>query len=222
MMYLKEAMKERHSVRQYEDRPLSESVIAELENEIEACNKESGLYIQLVKDEPKAFDSFMAHYGKFSGVRNYIAMIGKKGPDLDEKCGYYGERLVLKAQQLGLNTCWVAMTYSKVKTAFTVNNGEKLCIVISLGYGKTNGVPHKSKAVEAIAKADSPLPDWCRAGAEAALLAPTAMNQQKFLFTLDGNKVSAKAGFGFYTKIDLGIAKYHFELGAGADHFEWA
>ena len=75
----------------------------------------SGLYIQLVKDEPKAFDSFMAHYGKFSGVRNYIAMIGKKGPDLDEKCGYYGERLVLKAQQLGLNTCWVAMTYSKVK-----------------------------------------------------------------------------------------------------------
>lgn len=126
MMDLKEAMKERHSVRQYEDRPLEESVIAELENEIEACNKESGLYIQLVKDEPKAFDSFMAHYGKFSGVRNYIAMIGKKGTDLDEKCGYYGERLVLKAQQLGLNTCWVAMTYSKVKTAFTVNSGEKL------------------------------------------------------------------------------------------------
>ena len=222
MMDLKESMKERHSVRQYEDRPLSESVIAELENEIEACNKESGLYIQLVKDEPKAFDSFMAHYGKFSGARNYIAMIGKKGPDLDEKCGYYGERLVLKAQQLGLNTCWVAMTYSKVKTAFTVNSGEKLCIVISLGYGKTNGVPHKSKPVEAIAKADRALPDWFRAGAEAALLAPTAMNQQKFLFTLNGNKVSAKAGFGFYTKIDLGIAKYHFELGAGSEHFEWA
>lgn len=78
MMDLKEAMKERHSIRQYEDRPLEESVIAELENEIEACNKESGLYIQLVKDEPKAFDSFMAHYGKFSGVKNYIAMIGKK------------------------------------------------------------------------------------------------------------------------------------------------
>ena len=215
MMDLKEAMKERHSIRQYEDRPLEESVIAELENEIEACNKESGLYIQLVKDEPKAFDSFMAHYGKFSGVKNYIAMIGKKGPDLDEKCGYYGERLVLKAQQLGLNTCWVAMTYSKVKTAFTVNSGEKLCIVISLGYGKTNGVPHKSKPVEAIAKADRPLPDWFRAGAEAALLAPTAMNQQKFLFTLNGNKVSAKAGFGFYTKIDLGMPNIILNLGQG-------
>lgn len=216
-----EAMKERHSVRQYEDRPLDQSAVAALQEEISACNREGGLHIQLVMNEPKAFDGFMAHYGKFSGVRNYIAMIGKKGPDLEEKCGYYGERLVLKAQQLGLNTCWVAMTYSKIKTAFTVADGEKLCIVISLGYGKTNGVPHKSKSVDAVMKADGALPAWFKAGAEAALLAPTAMNQQKFQFTLNGKHVSAKAGFGFYTKIDLGIARYHFEVGAGKENFKW-
>ena len=216
-----EAMKERHSVRQYEDRPLDQNAVAALQEEISACNREGGLHIQLVTNEPKAFDGFMAHYGKFSGVRNYIAMIGKKGPDLEEKCGYYGERLVLKAQQLGLNTCWVAMTYSKIKTAFTVADGEKLCIVISLGYGKTNGVPHKSKSAAAVAKADGAFPAWFKAGVEAALLAPTAMNQQKFLFTLDGNRVSAKAGFGFYTKIDLGIARYHFEIGAGKENFKW-
>ena len=221
-MNLTEAMKERHSVRQYEDRPLERSAVSALQDEIKACNKESGLHIQLVTNEPKAFAGFMAHYGKFSGVTDYIAMIGKKGPDLEEKCGYYGERLVLKAQQLGLNTCWAAMTYNKIKTAFTVGSGEKLCIVISLGYGKTQGVPHKSKMLEEIAKADTALPGWFKSGAEAALLAPTAMNQQKFLFTLNGKKVSAKAGFGFYTKIDLGIAKYHFELGAGRENFEWA
>ena len=132
MTDLMQLMKERHSVRQYEDRPLEDGVVSALEEEIKACNKESGLHIQLVKNEPKAFDSFMAHYGKFSGVTDYIAMIGKKGADLEEKCGYYGERLVLKAQELGLNTCWVAMTYSKVKTAFTIDSGEKLCIVISV------------------------------------------------------------------------------------------
>ncbi len=220
-MDLKEAMKERHSVRRYEDRPLSEEIVAELEQEISACNKESGLHIQLVKNEPKAFDGFMAHYGKFSGVRNYIAMIGKKDAGLDEKCGYYGERLVLKAQQLGLNTCWAAMTYSKIKTAFTIDNGEKLCIVISLGYGTSQGVSHKSKSVSDVTKTDGILPGWFKAGAEAALLAPTAMNQQKFLFTLKDGKVAAKDGFGFYTKIDLGIAKYHFEIGAGAENFKW-
>lgn len=220
-MNLIEAIEARHSVRQYTDQSLSAEVIAELQKEIDACNKESGLYIQLVTNEPKAFDGFMAHYGKFSGVTDYIAMIGKRGPDLDETCGYYGERLVLLAQQLGLNTCWVAMTYSKIKTAFEVRRGEKLCVVIAIGYGMTQGVPHKSKAIKDVAKVEGVVPDWFKKGMEAALLAPTAMNQQKFVFMLKGNRVSVKAGFGFYTKMDLGIVKYHFEVGAGKAGWEW-
>lgn len=164
----------------------------------------------------------MANYGKFSGVTNYIALIGKKDSALDEKCGYFGERLVLKAQELGLNTCWVAMTYSKIKTAFTVGQGEKLCVVIALGYGKIQGVPHKSKAISEVSKVEGKMPDWFKNGMEAALLAPTAMNQQKFLFTVSGNQVSVKAGMGFYTKLDLGIVKYHFEVGAGKENFKWA
>ena len=221
-MDLKEAMQARHSVRQYKDRPLSVEVIAALQEEIADCNRESGLHIQLVTNEPRAFDGFMAHYGKFSGVTSYLALIGNKGPELDEKCGYFGQRLVLKAQQLGLNTCWVAMSYTKIKTAFTVDKGEKLCVVIALGYGATQGVPHKTKPFSQVAKADGQMPDWFKNGVEAALLAPTAMNQQKFLLTLKGDKVSAKAGRGFYTKLDLGIVKYHFELGAGKDRFAWA
>lgn len=221
-MSITEAMKARHSVRQYKNQPIGTDIISVLQSEIDACNKESGLHIQLVTNEPKAFDSFMAHYGKFSGVTNYIAMIGKKDSVLDEKCGYFGERLVLKAQELGLNTCWVAMTYSKIKTAFKVEQGEKLCVVIALGYGETGGVPHKSKAISEVSKVEGVMPDWFKKGMEAAMLAPTAMNQQKFLFTLDGGKVSVKPGKGFYTKLDLGIIKYHFEVGAGKGNFEWA
>ena len=220
-MTVTEAMQTRHSVRQYTDRPLGADEIAALKGAIDACNRESGLHIQLVTNEPKAFDGLMAHYGKFSGVTDYIAMIGPKGPRLDELCGYYGERLVLLAQQLGLNTCWVAMTYSKIKTAFTVRSGEKLCVVIALGYGTTQGVPHKSKPVSAVAQADEPMPNWFRRGVEAALLAPTAMNQQKFMFTQKGDRVSVKSGRGFYTKLDLGIVKYHFELGAGETGWMW-
>ena len=220
-MNLTEAMNERHSVRQYYNKPIEADILSELQTEITAYNKESGMHIQLIANEPKAFDGFMAHYGKFSGVTNYIAIIGKKSADLDEKAGYYGERLVLKAQQLGLNTCWVAMTYSKVKTAYSIAPGEKLCIVISLGYGKNQGVPHKSKSFDTVTQVDGPVPDWFRKGIEAALLAPTAMNQQKFKFYLDGDTVSAKAGMGFYSKIDLGIVKYHFEIGAGKENFHW-
>lgn len=220
-MELIQAMQERHSVRQYTEKPLDPVVKQTLEQEIAQCNQEGGLHIQLVCNEPKAFESFMAHYGKFSSVTNYIVLVGKKGEHLEERCGYYGERLVLKAQQLGLHTCWVGMTYKKIPAAFRVEKGEKLTVVLALGYGKTGGVAHKSKEATAVSNVSDTTPDWFRAGVEAALLAPTAMNQQKFMLTYHNGKVSAKAGFGFYTKIDLGIVKYHFEVGAGKEKNIW-
>lgn len=221
-MDLMEAMKCRHSVRVYEDRAIAGGARYELQELLARLNRESGLNMQLVLNEPKAFSGFMAHYGKFSGVRNYIALVGKKGPKLDETCGYYGEKLVLKAQQLGLNTCWVAQTYSKVKGAFQAENGEKLCCVIAVGYGTTQGAEHPVKPVESLCRADGPLPAWFRQGVEAAQLAPTAMNQQKFRFLLKEDTVSAEPGSGFYTKVDLGIAKCHFEIGAGNADWHWA
>jgi len=216
-MTIQEAMKARHSVRSYTEQKISPEAISRLTEEINACNKESGLHIQLVTDEPKAFDGMMAHYGKFSGVRNYIALIGEKNDRLEERAGYYGERIALLAQTLGLNTCWVAMTFSKgtVKKSCTIGRNEKLACVISLGCGVTQGVPHKSKTMESLCQTDGTMPDWFRAGMEAALLAPTAVNQQKFLITLSGGQVSAKSLGGFYSMIDLGIVKYHFEIGSG-------
>lgn len=220
-MELLEAMKKRHSVRQYVDKPIEGDVLEELQKEIDACNKEGDLNIQLVLNEPKAFDSFMAHYGNFKGVTNYLALVGKKCKDLDEKCGYYGERLVLRAQQLGLNTCWVALTYKKTPNAFRVEKYEKFTVVISIGYGRNRGLVRKSKTAEQVSNISASSPEWFKNGVRAALMAPTAVNQQKFYLTLNGNKVKAKAGLGPCSKMDLGIVKYHFEIGAGKENFEW-
>lgn len=209
-----ELMKQRHSVRQYLDTPIEAEKRAALDETIARINRETGLNIQIFYDEPKCFDSFMAHYGKFTGVKNYISLAGPKGPGLDEQLGYYGEELVLKAQELGLNTCWVALTYGKSKAQ--VRKGEKEVCVISLGYGQTQGRPHTDRPMQEVCKAGDSMPDWFARGMEAVMLAPTAMNQQKFFFELlpDGN-VKATCGRGFYTRLDLGIAKYHFEKGSG-------
>ena len=221
MIDIIEAMKQRHAVREYDGaRKIEQDKLDILNERIASINKESGLRIQLVTDEPKAFDGFMAHYGKFSGITNYIAIIGKKDSSLNEKCGYYGEQLVLLTAQLGLDTCWVAMSYAKVKNAYDIAKGEKLCCVISLGYGKTHGIPHKSKTAEEVAVIKEDTPKWFIDGVNAALLAPTAMNQQKFGFMLDGDKVIAKAGKGILSDIDLGIVKYHFEIGADRKLFD--
>lgn len=214
-MDILDIIKNRHSVRQYLDKEIESNIIETLQQEIEKCNQEGNMHIQLVTNEPKAFDSFRAHYGKFSGVNNYIVLIGKKEKQLDEKCGYYGERLVLLLQSLGLNSCWVAMTYKKIPSAFTISKGEKLTVVIPFGYGKTQGNNHKIKTITQVSNASKNTPEWFNKGVEAALLAPTAMNQQKFKFIYDNDKVIVKCGKGFYSKVDLGIVKYHFEIGSG-------
>lgn len=223
-MELLEAIKERHSVRSYTDKKIEGEVLDDLQQTINECNNDSGLNIQLCIDEPTAFSGMMAKYGRFNNVNNYIALVGGKSDMVNEKCGYYGEKIVLKAQQLGLNTCWVALTFSKKKSksVIKINPGEKLLMVISIGYGVTNGIPHKSKPIEELCKADGTIPEWFRMGVEAAQLAPTAINQQKFKFELVGDKVKAYPGNGFHSKVDLGIAKYHFEIGAGKNNWNWA
>lgn len=221
-MDILEAIQNRHSVRNYEDRPISTELVKELSSEIENCNKESGLNIQFFTEEPEGFKSILA-YGSFKNVKNYIGLVGEKSEGLEEACGYYGERVVLKAQQLGLNTCWVAATFNKKKCKCVVNENEKLVCVISIGYGENQGKEHKSKMMEDVCNLnEKEMPEWFEKGMEAALLAPTAINQQKFLFTLlDNNDVNAEITGGFNSKVDLGIAKYHFEIAAGKENFKW-
>lgn len=215
-----ELMKARHSVRRFLDRPLEQAAADALRAEIAACNRESGLHMQLILDEPEAFAAGQPHYGQFRCCKNYLTVIGPKG--MDEAAGYYGERVVLKAQALGVSSCWVALTFKKGKAQGELRPGEKRYLVIALGYGENGGVPHRGKTVEQVSDYKPGDPDWYRVGLEAALLAPTAINQQKFRFERSGEKVTAKvAGFGFYTKVDLGIVKYHFELAAGRAADVW-
>lgn len=195
-MNLMQAIQNRHSVRRYTDQKIEGNVLSELRSEIDFCNKEGKLHIQLTIDEPDAFGGRMAHYGSFRNVKNYIALVGRNDSGLDENIGYYGERIALKAQLLGLNTCWVALTFSKRKSKYILNDGEKLVCVLALGYGVSQGM-------------------------DAVMLAPTATNQQKFRFTLLKDSVKAEATGGFYSKVDLGIVKYHFEVGAGDERFRW-
>ena len=219
-MEIMDIIRSRHSVRQYLDKPIPEEVQRQLNDYAEELNRESGLHMQILYDEPECFNSRMAHYGKFDNAKNYISVVGRKSDGLEERAGFYGEKLVLKAQKLGQNACWVAMTHGKSKAV--VGAGEKEVIIISLGYGKTQGVAHKGKSASDVSNIVQDSPAWFKHGIEAALLAPTAINQQKFRFERDGNRVTAKSGFwGPCLKIDLGIVRCHFELGAGKDNFTW-
>ena len=212
---IEKIIRERHSVRRYLDKEIESVKVKELNKLISVINKEEDLNIQLILDDREVFDKFILHYGRLKNCNNYIALIGKKNDGkLDEKVGYNGEKIVLKAQELGLNTCWVGGTYKKRIVKAIINEDERLVCVIAIGYGETSGNVRKSKTIDEVNKSKN-YPDWYKKGIEYALLAPTAMNQQKFKFEyLGDNNVRVLSGRGAMTKIDLGIVKYHFELGA--------
>ena len=222
-MDIKEAIIKRHSVRSNLDKPIEENVANDLKSVIDEACTESGLDIQLVLNEPRAFTGLLAKYGKFENCKNYITICGAKGREVD--VGYYGEKIVIAAQMLGLNTCWVALTYKKKYVPVIPKDGEKFYITISVGYGRNRGLPRKTKPMEKLCNLlESEMPEWFKKGMDFAQRAPTAINQQKFYITLldaNENLVKAEAKWGPCSKIDLGIVKYHFEVGAGKENFKW-
>lgn len=216
-MTLYEATLERHSVRAYQDKPLSEDVVKDLTEKVNGINANTGLHIQLVTNEPTAFQSPMARYGKFSNVSSYLVMVAPETKAAEELVGYYGEELVLTAQSMGVNSCWVGLTYRLKPGIVSVGKGEKVHCVIALGYGVDNGRSRKTKEPIEVGNISDLTPKWFLSGVTCALNAPTAVNQQKFYFELQSDQmtVSANAKFSLvgYTHVDLGIVKRHFELG---------
>ena len=223
-MTLEEAVFARHSVRRYSSTPLSQEQEEELHARIAKLNENFALHMQLVLNDDVAFSGRLAHYGSFRNVKNYIAVAGQKTvagceSSFDERVGYATADIVLLAQTLGLNTCVVGLTFKKTPT-IEIDNGEKLELVIAIGHGETQGVQHPMKPVTRIAPDYDLAPDWFKKGIDYVMLAPSALNQFKARFTVDeSGRVTAKHRLGYFSKVDLGIFKYFFVIGAGKEIF---
>lgn len=218
-MDFKEAMQKRHMVRKYTDKPLSDEIIAKINERIELNNKTYNLNMKLMINNSKGVSSIMKLI-MARGVNNFIILAGDVSGNLDERLGYSGADIMLYAQTLGLNTWWVGGTFNRSVRRYVDN--KKVTGIIAIGYGQTQGVPHKSKKVEDVSKYEGTIiPPWFISGVDGALLAPTALNKQNFMLIGNGNRVKIECSNGIFTGSNVGLIKYHFELGAGKGNFEW-
>ncbi|SCY33777.1 Nitroreductase [Butyrivibrio hungatei] len=210
-----EAIKARHSVRSYKPQMIEPEKIIQLRAKVSELNAESGLHLQFIEDAGRIYNNLINRARGLGSAPSVIACVGRASDDLEQKIGYYGEKLVLFAQSLGLNTCWTGGFNHKTISA-EVAPDEKLVIAIAIGYGKDQGKVRKSKTFEQVVEAAGERPDWFNQGVEMALLAPTAINQQKFVIKFaDGEKVEFIDKGGPFSKVDIGIVKCHFEIGSG-------
>ena len=219
VMDMKQAMRQRHAVRKFTSEPLSAGLISQLNDRVRANNERLGLAISLkVGDESALTGALKLFFAK--GVRNYFVLAGSDRPGLDEDLGYASADLMLFAQTLGLNTWWIGGTFSRKNVEQAVP-GKRVIGIVAVGFGVTPGVAHKSKTAAEVSSYEGPAPQWFADGVQAALLAPTALNKQCFRIVDAGSKVSISENSGTFSGADIGIVKYHFELGAG-NAFEWA
>ena len=219
-------IRERHSVREYAGGPLDQAEFDALGAVVRECARESGLDIQLVGDNPEVFN-VIARFGLIRGCCTHVAFVvdGAKAGDaaVDEAIGYWGQKIVLAAQDMGFNTCWCALCSHK-KSRAVVATGKKIRLIIAVGHGKTQGFSRKTKSVEALSSVEcAKAPAWFAAAMEAAQLAPTAMNNQNFKITLlsDGKTVRIDAPKSGLNVIDEGIVRCNFEIAANEAGADW-
>ncbi len=220
-MTIQEAIRQRHTVRKYHDRSIPDGLVKQLNARIAENNEKFHLAMRLVTGNADGLNG-MARLLLAKNVNNYIILAGENAPSLDERLGYRGADIILHAQTLGLNTWWIGGMFSRKGAEKNLqSSGAKISGIIAIGYGLTQGAPHKSKTAAEVSQYNGEAPQWFLDGVEALLYAPTALNKQAYTVRGDGNKVSLTYGGGHFAGIDLGIGKYHFEAGAGKENFEW-
>ena len=201
---MNETILHRKSQRSFREEELKEELIRKIQEEVSEVNAESALAIEFVEDGSRAFRHFGKSYGLFKNVRS-----------------------LLLAEGLGLDTCWVGGTFDR--ESFSYPEEEDVQAVILLGYAGESGLkekimnsflPTKKRPWESRIEGDSPYPKWVREGMEAVALAPSALNKQKPFFHYHEGILTATVENTYEMDlVDLGIAKYHFEVAVGSGHF---
>ena len=237
-MDIYEAVERRISCRSYADKEVETEILDNLRQYIESINQESGCHFQLYGPRGEEETAIDVTPSVFVGpVYHYIACVGPNNIIGSEKIGYYGEKLVLYATQLGLGTCWVVSNYKRETLRYKAGSQELLLGVITLGYAMRRtptrqwliraNFRQKDKTPEQLIVSDTDeIPDWIADGVKCVIIGPSGANMMPFIFEWKKGALSAYMDIHMLGKtipfqiINLGIAKLHFEIGS-RKHGTW-
>lgn len=231
-----EAIFVRRSRRQFTGTPVKNGKWQRLETLVKRLNTGfSGARLKLINNPPDdVFKGAVGPYGKITGAPAYVAFIGNTAdPNYHEKVGYLGQCLILETTALRLGTCWVSGFFKRetVQEQLELLPEEEVLAVSPIGYTADRynftelvlskfGYHHKRKELESLCPdgIEEAWPKWVRASLEAARLAPSAINRQPWLFSVQDETIKISIAGGesktFPKRLDCGIAMLQLELGA--------
>lgn len=230
-----EVIRSRHSVRNYEDKLISQDLIKNIEDYIENIDNPFGnkVRVKLIKKDDSNKDLKLGTYGVIKGARYYLSVACENEEFGLEALGYTFEKVVLYCTSLGLGTVWLGGTFNKGEFAKAMNIGsnEIVPIVSPLGYeggkksflasimGNNNNKRKDYSEVFFNNNFNTPLSKEVAKEYSEVLemvrIAPSAMNKQPWRILKSGNEFHFyRDGNNNFNKIDIGIALCHFHLTA--------
>ena len=235
-----QAIFQRHSRRQFNNKPLPEEItnnLIKVQEELTAHLP--GARIVFVNQDPDAiFSGIIGSYGKIKKAPTYAVFIGDmRDSNIQEKVGYLGECFILEATAIGLGTCWVGGFFRPevVAQQVKIETYEKVLSVTPVGFADASySFTEKMMSGMVGSKKRKPLnelcltedqtgwPIWVKSALEAARLAPSAVNRQPWRFSVENNMITVSEDSENGTadksniskRLDCGIAMAHIQIAA--------
>lgn len=229
-------IKNRHSVRSYENIELSAEVKEKLQAYLEEINQSEGIFggrvrVELVQKQLGENEVKLGTYGVIKGANCYLAVAYKKSRYDLEDLGFLFEKVILFCTSLGLGTVWLGGTFSKgdFAKAIQLQENELLAIVAPVGiesekksivakiFGSTSSKRKDFSKLFFNENFDTPLTSESDRAYDEVLemvrLAPSAMNKQPWRILKEGNQYHIYSeGKTDMSRIDIGICMCHFYL----------
>ncbi len=249
---IEDLIQQRTSIRKYSDRMVDKEMLQEL---LEFAKQfDNDKYTFQIVDYSLTQNEKISTYGLIQNAKTFVVGIGSPtlGSDNDTAISFGAdfEKIILKATELGMNTCWLGMSYSEDKLRDLLKIGRDRRIVMASPLGYSAGRRGMEKITRFLIKADQriaadllffenefgkPLRNYLKEDYKQVLemvrLAPSAGNSQPW------RVVQSQDGYDFYVELkafydrlkdkridfaynDMGIAKMHFEETAKKYHLQ--
>lgn len=211
----KEAILKRKSVRSFSDKRFSDELKSEIANDIKNLTP---LYDDAVTNFKFCTAKLIKNdiSGKLVSAPYYIIISARPEDGFLENAGFMAQQLVLILTLKGIGTCYCGM--GKPRKDFSVKG--EYCITLALGFPaekekwRDDISEFKRKPLEKFLIGDSEN-DFLEPFAQAARLAPSAVNMQPVLLEMNGSSIDVYrkkpplSRFDNLQRIDVGIAIAH-------------
>lgn len=235
-MNYKKLISSRKSVREFKNKDIEQKYFNEIERYINNSKKllpQISVEIKIFNNEDgyEKLNKIAGYNGYMIEAPNYVIILSDVKKGYIENSGYIGERLMLKARDLGIDSCWITFKDSNsIKNKLDILSDKEVTAIIALGYEDNKNIKNKSVSDRLSVEEIVYMNEWGKNisitdleerglldAFNYARMSPSNLNRQPWRFIIDGGNIILAVKKDEFTSdyelsIDTGIVMLYFSL----------